>query len=100
MVAFAEKLSDIAAICRENDVKRLELFGSHSRNDAQLASDADFVVEFNDPLRAGVFDRFLALQAGLEQLLGCPVDLLENSSIQNPVLRRRIDESRTLVFAA
>lgn len=100
MVAFAEKLSDIAAICRENDVKRLELFGSRSRNDAQPASDADFVVEFNDPLRAGVFDRFLALQAGLEQLLGCPVDLLENSSIQNPVLRRRIDESRTLVFAA
>lgn len=100
MVSFAEKLPDIAAICRTNDVKRLDLFGSRARADAAPDSDADFVVEFNDPLRAGVFDRFLALQEALEQVLGCRVDLVENSAIENPVLRRRIDESRTLVYAA
>lgn len=100
MVSFAEKLPDIADICRTNDVKRLELFGSRARADAMPDSDADFIVEFNDPLRAGVFDRFLALHDALEHVLGCHVDLIENSSIQNPVLRRRIDESRTLVYAA
>ena len=98
MVAFADKLTDIAKICRENDVKRLELFGSRARADSSTDSDADFVVAFNDPLRAGVFDRFLALRDGLELLLGCPVDLVEDSSIQNPVLRRRIDDSKTVVF--
>jgi hypothetical protein len=100
MVSFAEKLPDIAAICRTNDVKRLELFGSRARADATPDSDADFIVEFNDPLRAGVFDRFLALHDALELVLDCRVDLIENSSIQNPVLRRLIDESRTLVYAA
>jgi uncharacterized protein len=100
MVSFADKLPDIATICRTNDVKRLDLFGSRARADAGPESDADFVVEFNDPLRAGVFDRFLALHSALELVLGCRVDLIENSAIENPVLRRRIDESRTSVFAA
>lgn len=100
MVAFTDKLADIASACRENDVKRLELFGSRARQDATPDSDADFVVEFNDPLRPGVFDRFLALQGRLEEILSCPVDLLEQSSITNPVLRHRIDESRTLIFGA
>jgi hypothetical protein len=98
MVAFADKLSDIAKICRENDVKRLELFGSRARADSSTDSDADFVVEFNDPLRPGVFDRFLDLQMRLEEILGCSVDLVEESSIVNPILRRRIDESKTVVF--
>jgi hypothetical protein len=100
MVSFAEKLPDIAELCRANDVKRLELFGSRARADATPESDADFVVEFNDPLRAGVFDRFLVLHNALERILDCRVDLVEDSSIQNPVLRQRIDESRKLVYAA
>ena len=100
MVSFADKLPDIAAICRTNDVKRLELFGSRARNDATPNSDADFVVEFNNPLRPGVFDRFLALRVSLEDILGCRVDLVESSSIQNPVFGSRIDESRKLVYAA
>ena len=100
MVSFAEKLPDIAALCLASDVKRLELFGSRCVRDATASSDADFIVEFHDPLRAGVFDRFLSLRQALEQLLGCPVDLIETSAIQNPLLRRRIDQSKTLVYAA
>ena len=98
MVAFADKLPVIASACRENDVKRLDLFGSRARQDETASSDADFVVEFNDPLRPGVFDRFLDLQTRLEEILGCSVDLVEESSIVNPILRRRIDECRTPVF--
>ena len=100
MVAFTEKLPDIASICRANDVKRLELFGSRARADASPESDADFLVEFNEPLRAGVFDRFLALHQALETVLGCHVDLVEVSSIENPIFRQRIDQSRTVVYAA
>jgi predicted nucleotidyltransferase len=63
-------------------------------------SDVDFLVEFNEPLRPGIFDRFLALRNSLERITGCRVDLVECSSIQNPVLRQRIDEDRRLVYAA
>ena len=91
---------EIAAACRANDVKRLELFGSRSRDDASASSDADFIVEFNDPLRAGLLDRYLALRDALEKIVGFPVDLIESSAVESPVLRQRIDESRKLVYAA
>jgi predicted nucleotidyltransferase len=92
--------AEIAEACRENDVKRLELFGSRARADATSESDADFLVEFNDPLRAGLLDRFLALRERLQQIVGCRVDLVEISAIENPVLRQRVDESRKLIYAA
>lgn len=95
----AKKL-EIAAACRASDVKRLELFGSRSRADATLKSDCDFLVEFNDPLRAGLLDRFLALRNALQTIVGCRVDLVEISAVESPILQRRINESRKLVYAA
>jgi predicted nucleotidyltransferase len=97
---LSAKEEEIAAACRASDVKRLELFGSRSRADASQESDADFLVEFNDPLRAGLLDRFLALRDALERTVGCRVDLIEVSAVESPILRRRIDESRTLIYAA
>jgi hypothetical protein len=89
----------IIAACQTNDVKRLDLFGSRARADAGAESDADFLVEFRDPLRPGVFDRFLALREGLERILGRRVDLVESSSVENPILRRRIEADRKPVYA-
>jgi len=91
---------EIAAACRASDVKQLDLFGSAARGDATAISDADFLVEFNDPRRAGLLDRFLSLHDALESIIGCPVDLVELSSVQNPILRERIDQDRKLVYAA
>jgi uncharacterized protein len=94
------KLPEIEAACRANDVKRLELFGSRARDGASAASDVDFLVEFNNPLQAGIFDRFLALREALERITGCRVDLVECSSIQNPILLRRINMDRRSIYAA
>ena len=100
MTGIEAKRSEIAAACRLNDVKRLDLFGSRARSDSTPTSDADFLVEFNDPLRAGIFDRFLALRESLQSILGCRIDLVERSAIENSILRKRIEEDRTLVYAA
>jgi predicted nucleotidyltransferase len=98
--SLADQRVAIAAACLANDVRRLELFGSRARGDSITTSDADFLVEFNNPLRAGVFDRFLALRDALQSILGCRIDLVERSAVENPILRRRIDQDRTLVYAA
>jgi hypothetical protein len=97
---LAGNLADIARACQASDVKRLDLFGSCARPDSTRDSDADFLVEFKDPLRAGLFDRFLALHRELERITGRRVDLLESSSLENPVLRRRIQQDRKLIYAA
>jgi hypothetical protein len=96
----AGNLEDIARACQASDVKRLDLFGSCARQDSTRDSDMDFLVEFNEPLRAGLFDRFLALHQELERITGSRVDLLECSSLENPVLRQRIQRDRKLIYAA
>jgi len=90
----------IAAVCQANGVKRLEMFGSFSRGDLMRESDVDFIVEFADPLRAGVFDRYLTVRQELESIFGRNVDLVEKSAIQNPILQREIAKDRILVYAS
>ena len=53
-------------------VKSLELFGSVARDNANVDSDIDFLVEFDRPV--GYF-ALLKVQYYLEDILDCPVDL-------------------------
>ena len=53
-------------------VKSLALFGSVARDEAQMGSDIDILVEFNRAV--GLFGLF-ALHDRLEELFGCKVDL-------------------------
>jgi predicted nucleotidyltransferase len=97
---FADRLPEIVLACQSNGVKRLELFGSRARADSLPNSDVDLLVEFKEPLQAGLFDRFLALREALERILACNVDLVEYSAIQNPILRKRIEQDKKTLYAA
>ena len=57
---------------KEFGVKSLELFGSVARDEADSASDVDFLVEFSSPV--GLF-QFSRVRLYLENILGCSVDL-------------------------
>lgn len=67
-------------------VKSLGLFGSAARDEARPDSDIDILVEFAKPV--GLF-QFVRLQAFLERLLGCSVDLVTPGALR-PELRDRI----------
>lgn len=57
-------------------LKRLELFGSASRDDFDLEkSDLDFLVAFGETHSRGAFDRYFGLKEALEQLFQRPIDL-------------------------
>ena len=75
-----------AELSTQFGVKSLLLFGSVARDEATSSSDVDLLVEFNRPV--GYFGLF-ALQAHLEELLGCPVDLGTPESLK-PRLRERV----------
>lgn len=96
-----EQRAAIADLCARLRVERLHLFGSvlTSRFDP-AHSDVDFLVEFFDSDQPGIADRFLALAEGLEGVLGRPVDLLTPPSLQNPVFRRVVEQTRHLLYAA
>ena len=67
-------------------VQALYLFGSVARDEATPDSDVDFLVEFDRPV--GLFT-LLGLQAYLENLLGCSVDVGTPSSLR-PHLRETV----------
>lgn len=68
-------------------VKRIGVFGSCARGDARPGSDADVVVELSEP----TFDHYMDLKFRLEELLGCPVDLVLSDTIK-PRLKDSIEK--------
>lgn len=54
-------------------VTRLALFGSTARDMATTGSDVDVLVAFDGPATS---KRYFGVQFYLEDLLGCPVDLV------------------------
>ncbi|HOW19576.1 MAG TPA: nucleotidyltransferase domain-containing protein [Phycisphaerae bacterium] len=86
-------------MCRRFKVRRLEVFGSAAtdRFDPQR-SDLDFLVEYQ-PLAFGEYaDCYFGLLAGLEDLFGRPIDLVQPEAIRNPYFLRGIQGTRTLVY--
>ena len=70
---------------RRFGVEGMGLFGSCARGDAVTPNDLDFVVEF----KVKSFDAYMDLKFFLEDLFGCPVDLVLPNTIK-PRLRTQI----------
>ncbi|MBU1225271.1 MAG: nucleotidyltransferase family protein [Gammaproteobacteria bacterium] len=69
-------------------VRHLSLFGSTVRDEARGKSDVDILVEFDGPATS---DRYFGLQFYLEDLFGCPVDLVTDKALR-PELRPYIEK--------
>ena len=74
-------------------VTRLALFGSTVRDTATPDSDVDILVAFDGPATSR---RYFGVQFYLEDLLGCPVDLVTEKALR-PELRPYIDQERVNV---
>jgi predicted nucleotidyltransferase len=98
---IAERERELAEICRQFHVARLEVFGSAATGEfAPEHSDLDFVVTFASLPAGQRFDTFFGLQQALQVLFGRPVDLVEAGAPRNPYFIRRLNESRKVVYAA
>jgi hypothetical protein len=92
----------LAEVCRHYGVARLDVFGSAARGADfnPLRSDLDFLVRFESKSKLKPLNRFFGLTEALEKLFGRPIDLIEESAVQNPYLRAGIERSRELVYGA
>lgn len=68
-------------------VKTLSVFGSAARDEARPDSDVDTLVEFQDPT---TFNGYMDFKFFLEDLLGCPLDLVTRKSVR-PRLKTQIE---------
>ena len=92
---------ELVELCRRYRVRRLDVFGSAARGDFnEHSSDVDLLVELDDLPHADRADAYLGFLTAVEALLRRRVDLVELGAVRNPYLRRGIEESRELVYAA
>ena len=81
-------------LCRQNDVAKLELFGSSARGEAREDSDIDLLVEFSK--RKSLL-ALVSLERKMSAVLGRKVDLLTEAAI-SPYLRQKINRDRRVIY--
>lgn len=84
-----QKLTELKPeLARRFGVQRLALFGSIARDEAGPASDVDIIVAFDGPASSA---RYFGVQFLLEDVLGCPIDLVTEKAVR-PELRPFIEK--------
>lgn len=95
---IATRHSEIARVCVELGVRRLELFGSAARGGA--ARDLDFLVDLGERPPVEYAQAYFALRERLAKLFARSVDLITPPGLQNPYFRQRVEQEKILLYAA
>ena len=93
------KREEFITLCENHDVKALYAFGSSINNNfREETSDIDLLIELNteDPIKRG--ENLFSLWDKFEIFFQRKVDLLTNSSLRNPILKKSIDSSKILIY--
>lgn len=86
----------ITTLCVQHHVEKLYSFGSIGTSLFTSESDIDLLVTFENMDLSQYFDNYVNMKKGLETLLNRKVDLVEEQTIKNPILRRSIDRGKSL----
>jgi len=96
---ISDRLVDFKTLCQTHKVKYLYAFGSSvtDRFDSEK-SDIDLLIEIDDtdPIVRG--ENLISLWDLFENFFQRKVDLLTDSSIHNPYLRKSIDATKILIY--
>jgi predicted nucleotidyltransferase len=93
-----QNIQSIAQVCLLHQVDRLYIFGSLVNGGFDKQSDIDLLVSFGAVNQLNYFDNYLDMKEELEKLLCRSVDLVEDQTVRNPVLRRTIDRNKKLIY--
>jgi predicted nucleotidyltransferase len=86
--------------CQKHAVQTLEVFGSVAQGTEKPGSDVDLLVTFQPDAKIGA--EFVNMISELEELLDCPVDLLERESVEameNWIKRKSILSCTATIYA-
>ena len=93
-----KNIEAITRLCDQHNVKELYLFGSVLTHDFNESSDVDALVQFGEIDLNRYFDNYMDFKEGLEKVLSCSVDVIENQAIRNPIFRKIIDRDKKLIY--
>ncbi len=93
------RIDQLGKLCQTYRVEKLYAFGSVVSNHFNAeTSDIDFIVELGSlpPVEKG--ENLMNLWSALEELFTRRIDLLSDQPIKNPFLRKRIEETKQLIY--
>ena len=89
--------SEIWKICKDSSIKRVWVFGSYARNEADLDSDLDLIVDLDNALEIERFDTILGLD--VDTLTSKSFDRKRKSHLRfDRNFVSRVDKERILVY--
>lgn len=86
---------EIARFCERNGIRKLSLFGSVLRDDFDLESDVDVLVEFEPGGTPNLMD-MVGLEIELGEILGRNVDLRTPAGLSQYIRPRVLSDAETL----
>ncbi len=96
---ISKQLPDLIKLLKAHNVKYLYAFGSAVSDKFDNArSDIDLLIEIDepDPIKRG--EKLISIWDSFEDLFNRKVDLLTDSRIRNPYLRKSIDATKVLIY--
>jgi predicted nucleotidyltransferase len=93
-----QNIKAVSQLVKQHKVENMYLFGSVLTERFSPESDIDFLITFGKVEPKRYFDNYMELKTGLENIFNRSVDLLEEKTVRNPVLRRSIDRNKKLIY--
>jgi len=96
---ISKQKKDFILLCKSHNVKYLYAFGSSTdeRFDP-MSSDIDLLVEIDSPDPIDRGEKLLSLWDLFEKFFNRKVDLLTESSVRNPYLKKSIESTKVLIY--
>jgi predicted nucleotidyltransferase len=97
--SIRNQLFDFLSLCKTHNVKNLYAFGSSVTDKFnEDSSDIDLLIEIDnqDPIERG--ENLMSIWDKFEQFFQRKVDLLTYNSIKNPILKKKIDSTKVLIY--
>lgn len=88
---------ELNKICKDSSIKRVWVFGSYARNEADLDSDLDLIVDLDNALEIERFDTILGIDVDILTLKS--YDRKRQSDLRfDKNFVSRVDRERILVY--
>ena len=98
-IEISKKANDFQILCQKHNVKYLYAFGSSTTDEFDLnKSDIDLLVEIDETDAIERGEKLISLWDNFEFFFHRKVDMLTETSIRNPYLRKSIDSTKILIY--
>jgi predicted nucleotidyltransferase len=98
MELIDKHIDDLKQLCKTFHVSELYPFGFVVTSGFEKDSDIDFLVQFGNIDLMDYLDNYIDFKKSLQALYNKKIDLVEQQTLENPILKRSIDRNKRKIY--